>query len=269
MPPSVAIRRSNAPDLRQFEDGEILHRGVDGGMQEQAIRKVKIRNEFGRGWLGLVLLIGGATAASAQGAPDHLEINSDQSFINVEVHVPLQNFRSHLASYVAEVGLSGDGNISDVALSFRFADLHSGNGVRDAHMMAWLGGVEATGAFILESMTRAADGTETRAGTAGDSRSEAARQISGRNRPTWPRLLDFRRGAFRLPPMGVAVALSRGRTGGSSAHREVQARGHCAVTRCLISFGTVLLRFGAQGTEFEFQSGGLLALSVAENGPAR
>ena len=122
--------------------------------------RVKLSKKSGGLWFGLAWLIGAALVTQVQGAADHVEIDSEQSFINVEVHVPLQNFRSHLASYNAAVGLGGDGNISDVALTFRFSDLHSGNGVRDAHMMAWLGGVEATGAFILESLTSAADGTE-------------------------------------------------------------------------------------------------------------
>ena len=69
--------------------------------------------------------------------------------------------------------------------------------------------------------------------------------------------------------MGVAVTLSSGRTSGPTAHRAVQAGGHRAVTRGSISVGTVWGRIGADGTEFEFQSGCLSALSMAENGSAR
>ncbi|HEY4301349.1 MAG TPA: YceI family protein [Candidatus Didemnitutus sp.] len=87
-----------------------------------------------------------------------LKIDHARSYVEVDVKSTLKNFTAHLDAYNLSVNVDDTGKIKSAVLQFRFADLKTGDDGRNADMLKWLGGPEATGRFELGIIAVAPDG---------------------------------------------------------------------------------------------------------------
>ncbi|HVU17973.1 MAG TPA: YceI family protein [Candidatus Didemnitutus sp.] len=87
-----------------------------------------------------------------------LKIDPARSYVEVDVKSTLKNFTAHLDAYVMSATVDDTGKIKNAVLQFRFADLKTGDDGRNADMLKWLGGADATGKFELGILAVAPDG---------------------------------------------------------------------------------------------------------------
>jgi polyisoprenoid-binding protein YceI len=87
-----------------------------------------------------------------------LKIDHARSYVEVDVKSTLKNFTAHLDAYELNVNVDDTGKIKSAVLQFRFADLKTGDDGRNADMLKWLGGADATGRFELGIIAVAPDG---------------------------------------------------------------------------------------------------------------
>jgi polyisoprenoid-binding protein YceI len=87
-----------------------------------------------------------------------LKIDRSRSYIEVDVKNTLRNFTAHLDVYDIRVNVDDAGKIKNAVLEFKFADLRTGDDQRNAAMLKWLGGGDATGKFELGILALAPDG---------------------------------------------------------------------------------------------------------------
>jgi polyisoprenoid-binding protein YceI len=92
------------------------------------------------------------------GAERPLKIDHARSYVEVDVKSTLKNFTAHLDAYELSVNVDDTGKIKNAVLKFRFADLKTGDDGRNADMLKWLGGPDATGRFELGIIAVAPDG---------------------------------------------------------------------------------------------------------------
>ncbi len=91
-------------------------------------------------------------------AAEHpLKIDRSRSFLDVDVDAT-KNFTAHLDRYEARLTVDDTGKIKSGIFTFKFSDLKSGNGDRDADMIKWLGGGDPEGRFELGNLAITPDG---------------------------------------------------------------------------------------------------------------
>lgn len=87
-----------------------------------------------------------------------LKIDKARSFIEVDVKATVDSFVGRLEGYEAVIPLDAAGKIKTARISFKFTDLKTGKGDRDAKMIEWLGGGVPEGKFDLGTLALAPDG---------------------------------------------------------------------------------------------------------------
>jgi len=87
-----------------------------------------------------------------------LKIDKSRSFIDVDVKATVDSFIGRLEGYEAVIPLDTAGKIKTARISFKFTDLKTGKGDRDAKMLEWLGGGVPEGKFDLGTLALAPDG---------------------------------------------------------------------------------------------------------------
>jgi len=80
------------------------------------------------------------------------------SYIEVDVGVTVGDFTARLENYDLRVTADEKRSVKTTALSFRFADLKTGEAERDAKMIEWLGGGDPTGRFEAGIIALTPDG---------------------------------------------------------------------------------------------------------------
>jgi polyisoprenoid-binding protein YceI len=102
-----------------------------------------------RVFLPLLMLLGSAVHAAA----DHdLKVDRSRSFVDVDVKSTLDSFTGRLEAYAARLTADDADKIRAVEFSFKFANLRTGKPERDAKMIAWLGGGDPEGKFVLGAL---------------------------------------------------------------------------------------------------------------------
>jgi polyisoprenoid-binding protein YceI len=87
-----------------------------------------------------------------------VKIDHGRSYVEVDVKTTLKNFTAHLDAYDVHLNVDETGKIKNCILEFKFADLRTGDDERNAAMLKWLGGADATGKFELGILALAPDG---------------------------------------------------------------------------------------------------------------
>jgi polyisoprenoid-binding protein YceI len=104
----------------------------------------------------LILLVALPAVMLAQEV--RLKIDKARSFIDVDVKATVDSFIGRLEGYEAVIPLDAAGKIKTARVSFKFTDLKTGKGDRDAKMLDWLGGGVPEGRFDLGTLALAPDG---------------------------------------------------------------------------------------------------------------
>lgn len=87
-----------------------------------------------------------------------LRADPARSYVDVDVQATLDPFTARLDAYEFSAMADDTGRIKTAVLTFRFADLKTGKGDRDAAMLEWLGGTDTTGRFVLGILARTPSG---------------------------------------------------------------------------------------------------------------
>ena len=104
------------------------------------------------------LLAAALLPAGALAAERPLKIDPTRSYVEVDVTTTLKNFTAHLDTYAVRMTADDSGKIKTAVLEFRFADLKTGDDGRNADLLKWMGGPDATGRFELGILALAPDG---------------------------------------------------------------------------------------------------------------
>lgn len=103
---------------------------------------------------GLVL-----AALPLAAAEKPLQVDVDQSHIDVVVQATLDSFTGRLAAYDPVILVADDGRITAARLGFHFADVLTGKPKRDRAMHEWQHTAEfPDGEFVLTALAPASDG---------------------------------------------------------------------------------------------------------------
>jgi polyisoprenoid-binding protein YceI len=86
-----------------------------------------------------------------------LKIDKTRSYVDVAVDATV-NFTARLEKYETDFSVDAAGKIKTARLSFKFADLKTGEAKRDEAMIEWLGGGEPAGRFEVLLVALAPDG---------------------------------------------------------------------------------------------------------------
>jgi len=78
-----------------------------------------------------------------------LKVDRERSYVDVDVKVTVGDFTARLEAYELTGTVDEKNRIKTAALSFRFADLKTGDRERDKAMIDWLGGGDPKGRFDL------------------------------------------------------------------------------------------------------------------------
>jgi polyisoprenoid-binding protein YceI len=87
----------------------------------------------------------------APAADRALKIDRSRSFVDVDVDAT-KDFTARLEAYDARLTVDDNGKVKTAVLTFKFADLKTGNTSRDTDMLAWLGGDSPEGRFELGNL---------------------------------------------------------------------------------------------------------------------
>jgi len=93
----------------------------------------------------------------APAADRALKIDRTRSFVDVDVDAT-KNFTARLEAYDVQATVDDNGKVRTAVLTFKFADLKTGNTSRDTDMIAWLGGGAPVGRFELGNLAVTASG---------------------------------------------------------------------------------------------------------------
>ncbi len=87
----------------------------------------------------------------APAAERTLKIDRSRSFVDVDVDAT-KNFTARLEAYELKATVDDNHKVRTGVLTFKFADLKTGNTSRDADMIKWLGGGDPEGRFELGNL---------------------------------------------------------------------------------------------------------------------
>jgi polyisoprenoid-binding protein YceI len=108
--------------------------------------------------LARLLLVAAFVPFAAFAAERPLTVDRTRSYIEVDVKTTLRNFTAHLDTYDLRVNVDDAGKIKNAVMTFKFADLKTGDDERNAAMIKWLGGGDPAGKFELGILALAPDG---------------------------------------------------------------------------------------------------------------
>jgi polyisoprenoid-binding protein YceI len=100
-------------------------------------------------WFLLTLLA--LPLAGLAAGPSVLKVDRSRSFVEVDVDAT-KDFTARLDHYDLAVAFDASGKVKSAVLTFKFVDLKTSDGKRDADMIEWLGGGSPEGKFELGNL---------------------------------------------------------------------------------------------------------------------
>jgi polyisoprenoid-binding protein YceI len=78
-----------------------------------------------------------------------VKVDRARSYVDVDVKATVDSFTAHLDNYDLRATVDDKDRFKTAVLTFKFADLKTGNPERNATMLEWLGGGDPAGRFEL------------------------------------------------------------------------------------------------------------------------